>query len=66
MQMSQIEHEGIRATIDYRQYSYIASLVRISDNCMLTQKCFGNGISAEEWILKELSLPSSIVLIRYS
>lgn len=66
MLLSTIEHEGIRATIEYHQYSYMARLYRASDSKQLVVKAFGNGVSAEDWILQELKLPSSIVLIKYS
>lgn len=66
MLISQIEHEGIRATISYHQYSYIARLQRISDNHVMATKVFGNGVGAKDWILEELKLPSSIVILRYS
>lgn len=66
MTVIEIEHEGIRATIDYRQESYVATLVWTRNNHVMAMRSFGNGIRAEDWILEELKMPSSLLYLKYS
>ncbi len=66
MLVSEIEHDGVRATIEYHQYSYLARLYRVGDGHPMTAKVFGNGVSAEDWILQELKLPTSVLILKYS
>lgn len=66
MVVSEIEHDGVRATIDFRNDSYLATLRWSGNNCVLVVKSFGNGITAEDWILQELKLPTSLLYLKYS
>lgn len=65
------ELNGFRATIDYRYQwcapSFIASIYQLDGDKLyvLASKSFGNGVSAEDWILRELSFPESILLLKY-
>lgn len=48
--------------------SYIVSI--LIDNggkwpVMLLQKCFGNGVRAEDWLLEEMSNPVAWLMLKY-
>ncbi len=65
MLVTDIEHDGVRATIEYHQYSYIARLYRVGHTQAFAVQVFGNGVYAEDWILKELKWPTSLLVIKH-
>ena len=68
MYMLDVELNGCRAVISYHPVSdsYVASLYHYKLRKSLGSKSFGNGVSAEEWILKQLSFPESILTLKWS
>lgn len=68
MYMLDVELNGCRAVISYHPYndSYVASLYHLGLDKFLGSKSFGNGVLAENWILKELSFPESILTLKWS
>lgn len=69
---SRIEIDGIVADVRYVPWndgSYVASIGIARPGSWplpLIEKSFGNGVRAEDWILEELSLPKSLLILKYS
>ena len=72
-----IEIDGIVAEVTFvwggngpgRYDSYVAKIGIARPGILpkpLVEKSFGNGVRAEDWILEELSLPTSWLILKYS
>ena len=63
-----IDLNGCNAQITYHKDtdSYVASIYHLGLRKHLGSKSFGNGVAAEDWILKELSFPESILILKHS
>jgi len=64
-----IEVDGVVAIVDYIPTdgggSYVAQIGILPQN-RLASKSFGNGTAAEDWLLEELSLPKSLLILKHS
>lgn len=55
----------VKISYDKCTDSYIATIYHRGLRKHVASKSFGNGVAAENWILKELSFPESILTLKW-
>lgn len=69
MIVSHIEADVVTGTIEISEFSvgsYIARVIQTAPVRLITIKSFGNGVSAQDWILEEMQFPLSVLLLKYA
>lgn len=63
-----LDLNGCNATITYHKPtdSYVATIYHRGMRKYIESKSFGNGVAAEDWILKELRGPESFLILKWS